>query len=55
VVFEHVDESDGTSSLWIINRNNTGLYKLANDAGHPAWGRTPAPLDKRVYLPLVVK
>jgi hypothetical protein len=55
VVFEHVDESDGTSSLWIINRNNTGLYKLAADAGHPAWGRTPAPLDKRVYLPLVLK
>jgi hypothetical protein len=55
VVFDRVDESDGTSSLWIINRNNTGLHKLAADAGHPAWGRTPAPLDKRVYLPLVVK
>jgi len=43
VVFERVDETDATSSLWIMNRDGSGLHKLADDAGRPAWGRTPAP------------
>jgi hypothetical protein len=56
IVFERaVYPLDTSSSLWIMNRNGSGLHKLANDAGRPAWGRTPAPLDKRVYLPLVVR
>jgi hypothetical protein len=34
--------SDSTSGLWIINRDGTGLHKLADNAGRPAWGRTPS-------------
>ena len=56
IVFERVaDEFDSTSSLWIMNRNGSGLHKLANDAGRPAWGRVPPPPAARVYLPLVVR
>jgi Tol biopolymer transport system component len=56
IVFERaVYPNDPTSSLWIMNRDGSGLHKLADDAGRPAWGRTPPPLDKHVYLPLVVK
>jgi TolB protein len=44
IIFERVaDVSDPTSSLWIMNRNGSGLRKLADDAGRPAWGRLPAP------------
>jgi len=57
VAFEWVTEVwDPTSSLWIINSDGSGgLRWLADDAGRPAWGRTPPPLDKHVYLPLVTK
>jgi TolB protein len=60
VVFEWVPDIflDRTSSLWITNSDGSGApRRLANDAGRPAWGLTPAsaPLDERVYLPLVVK
>jgi len=62
VVFEWVPDIflDQTSSLWIINSDGSGAPRwLANDAGRPAWGPGatpgPAPLDKRVYLPLVIK
>ena len=44
---------DAQSSLWIMNRDGSGLHKLADDAGRPAWGQTPAPLTPRVYLPLL--
>ena len=47
--------SDPTSSLWIMNRDGTGLHKLLDDAGRPAWGQTPAPLNRRTYLPMVVR
>jgi WD40-like Beta Propeller Repeat len=54
VVFEWVTEVwDPTSSLWIMNRDGSNMHKLANDAGRPAWGRTPAPLTPRAYLPFV--
>ena len=44
IVFEWVTEAwDPTSSVWIINRDGSGLRKLADDAGRPAWGRVPAP------------
>jgi Tol biopolymer transport system component len=56
IVFERaVYPLDPTSSLWIMNRNGSGLHKLADDAGRPAWGRVPAPLSHRAYLPLVVR
>jgi len=56
IVFERaVYLSDTGNSLWIINRDGSGLHKLANDAGRPAWGKVPPPLDKHVYIPLVVK
>ena len=43
IVFERaVYLSDAPSSLWIMNRDGTGLYKLLDDAGRPAWGRTPS-------------
>jgi TolB protein len=43
IVFEWVTEVwDPTSSLWIVNRDGSGLRKLADDAGRPAWGRTPS-------------
>lgn len=54
IVFERVDESDGTSSVWIVNRDGSGLHKLANDAGRPAWGRIPSPPAFSVYLPAIV-
>jgi len=39
IVFEWVTEVwDPTSSLWIVNRDGSGLRKLADDAGRPAWG-----------------
>jgi hypothetical protein len=41
IVFEWTTEPwDPTSSLWIINRDGTGLRKLRDDAGRPAWGPT---------------
>jgi hypothetical protein len=44
IVFERaVYPYDTSSSLWIINRDGSGLHKLAGDAGRPAWGRVPAP------------
>jgi Tol biopolymer transport system component len=56
IVFERaVYPFDTSNSLWIMNRDGSGLRKLANDAGRPSWGRVPAPLDKRVYLPTVVR
>jgi hypothetical protein len=55
IVFEWVTEPwDPTSSLWIINRDGSGLHKLADDAGRPAWGQVPPPPAFRVYLPMVV-
>jgi TolB protein len=54
IVFERaVYPNDPTSSLWIMNRDGSNMRKLADDAGRPAWGRTPAPLTPRVYLPLL--
>ncbi|MBI5031085.1 MAG: hypothetical protein HZB51_11200 [Chloroflexi bacterium] len=43
IVFERTTDPvfDPTSSLWIINRDGTGLRKLLDDAGRPAWGQTP--------------
>ena len=41
VAFER-EGADATSSLWIMNRDGSGLRKLADDAGRPAWGRVPA-------------
>ena len=43
IVFERaLYPLDTNSSLWIMNRDGTGLHKLADDAGRPAWGQTPA-------------
>ncbi len=54
VVFERVaDIYDTTSSLWIVNIDGSGLHKLADDAGRPAWGVTAPPLTPRVYIPVV--
>jgi len=56
IVFERaVYPFDTASSLWIINRDGTGLRKLVDDAGRPAWGRVPPPPKARVYLPLAVR
>ncbi len=44
---------DTSNSLWIMNRDGSDLHKLADDAGRPAWGQTPAPLTPRLYLPIV--
>ena len=59
LVFERVaDEFDSTSSLWIMNRDGSGLHKLADDAGRPAWGPvfTPPPPPKAlIYLPTVIR
>jgi len=41
VVFER-EAADAASSLWIMNRDGSGLRKLMDDAGRPAWGRAPA-------------
>ena len=55
IVFEWVTEPwDPTSSLWIINRDGTGLHKLLDDAGRPAWGQTPLPPAYTVYVPVMV-
>jgi TolB protein len=40
VAFER-EGTDATSSLWIMNRDGSGLRKLADDAGRPAWGQLP--------------
>ena len=55
VVFEWADRFDTASSLWIMNRDGSGLHKLADDAGRPAWGRVPPPLDRRLCLPMVLR
>ncbi len=56
IVFERaVYPFDTSSSLWIMNRDGSGLHKLTDDAGRPAWGQVPPPLTARVYLPMVVK
>ena len=40
IVFERTTDPvfDPTSSLWIMNRDGTGLHMLIDDAGRPAWG-----------------
>jgi PKD repeat protein len=44
IVFEWTTEPwDPTSDLYIINRDGTGLRKLIEDAGRPAWGPTYVP------------
>ena len=54
IVFERsFFENESTSSLWIMNRDGSNMHKLADDAGRPAWGQTPAPLTPRLYLPLL--
>jgi Tol biopolymer transport system component len=55
ILFERTTDPDldPTSSLWIMDRDGLNMDKLADDAGRPAWGRTPAPLTPRVYLPLL--
>jgi len=56
IVFERaVYPDDPTSSLWIMNRDGSGLHKLADDAARPAWGRVPPPITARVYLPMARK
>ena len=40
VIFER-EESAARSSLWIMNRDGSGLRKFADDAGRPAWGQLP--------------
>jgi hypothetical protein len=32
-----IHPNDSTSNLWITNRGGSGLHKLADDAGRPAW------------------
>jgi len=49
-----VDELDSTSSLWIVNRDGSGVYKLVDDVGRPAWGQVPPPPAAHVYLPMEV-
>lgn len=55
IVFEWTTEPwDPTSDLYIINRDGTGLRKLIEDAGRPAWGPTyvvQAPLAEFVGTP----
>jgi len=55
IVFERAffDPLNPSPSLWIMNRDGSNMHKLADDAGRPAWGRTPPPLTRRVYLPFV--
>jgi len=56
IVFERaVYPFDTPSSLWIINRDGSGLHKLLDDAGRPAWGQVPPPLTPRAYLPMVAR
>jgi len=56
IVFERaVYALDTSSSVWIMNRDGTGLHKLADDAGRPAWGKVPPPLRPRLYLPMVIR
>jgi hypothetical protein len=56
IVFERAIYLSGTpGSLWIMNRDGSDLHKLADDAGRPAWGQTPAPLTPGAYLPMVVR
>jgi hypothetical protein len=56
IVFERAPWPDYSPvSLWIINRDGSGLRKLADDAGGPAWGRVPLPLTPRAHLPMVAR
>lgn len=56
IAFEReADESHPTSSVWIVNRDGSDLHKLVDDADRPAWGRSPAPFDKHIYLPLLLR
>ena len=56
IVFERaVYPLDTASTLWIMNRDGSGLRKLADDAGRPAWGRVPPPLTDILYLPVLVR
>jgi len=57
IVFERAfsDPLNPSPSLWIMNRDGTNMHKLADDAGRPAWGRTPALLTPRAHLPLVAR
>jgi Tol biopolymer transport system component len=49
IVFEWTTEPwDPTSDLYIINRDGTGLRKLVEDAGRPAWGDSANP---SIWLP----
>lgn len=54
IVFERaVYPLDTSNSVWIMNRDGSNMHKLADDAGRPAWGETPPPLTRKLYLPLL--
>ena len=66
IVFERaVYLNDSTSSLWIMNRDGSGLHKLADDAGRPAWGLkdpsmppdpNPTPENAhKIFLPILIR
>ena len=43
VVFERMSDEfvvDPDSSVWIMNIDGSGVRKLVDNAGRPAWGRT---------------
>jgi Tol biopolymer transport system component len=56
VVFERrADDFDSDSSIWLMNIDGSGLRKLLDDAGRPAWGLSPVPPTPRAYLPLLLR
>ena len=58
VVFERaIYMTEAENSVWIINRDGTGLRMLAEEGGRPAWGKVAAPPEytASLYLPLVLK
>ena len=56
IVFERaLYPFDTQNSVWMMNRNGTGLHKLADDAGSPSWGPVPPPPAAVLYIPMVVR
>ncbi len=47
--------NDSPGSLWIMNVDGSDMHKLADDAGRPAWGQTPAPLTHKVFLSVLMR
>lgn len=57
VVFERAaaQEAGAPTDLWLVNINGTGLRRLVEDGGAPAWSPGAPATPRRAYLPVTLR